>query len=394
MFEDTPLVMVEDPSTLRDVVDALKSATVIGIDTESDSSYAYQEKVCLIQVSDLTTDYIIDPLQVEDLSILGEVLADRDIVKVLHGADYDVVCLQRDYGFRIRGLFDTLIAAQLLGMERIGLADLITRFFGIELDKQYQRYNWGLRPLEIEHVEYARGDTHFLLALRELMLPRLRRLRRLRHLKEECRILERRRWTSKPFDPEGWMDIKGAHDLDEDGKRALRELYMFRDRMARKRNRPVYKVIPDALLVAVAERQPEEIDDLDGVMRRNSALRRRHGKAIVDAVQQGLEDPRPLPQPRRKATPRRRPQTKLRTRLRGRQAERVMASLKQWRNELIDRDPTLTPFTVASNATLKWIASMRPQNLEELKQVPEVRRWQVRDFGEEILELLDRVAPE
>ena len=392
MFGDTPLVMVEDAATLVDVTEALARANVIGIDTESDSSYAYQEKVCLIQVSDLTTDYIIDPLAIDDLSPLAPLLADRSITKVLHGADYDVVCLRRDFEFRIRGLFDTLIAAQLLGMQRIGLADLISRFFGRELDKQYQRHNWGLRPLEPEHVEYARGDTHYLLALREIMRPRLRKLGRARHLREECRLLERRQWTSRPFDPDGFMEIKKANELDKAGLRVLRQLYLYRDKQARRMDRPVYKVIPDTVLWSLADSKPTSDGELDGLFRRKSALRRRHGRALLKAVLEGLDDERPLPKgPRR--TPRRRPKTKLRTRLRGRQAERVMASLKQWRNDRVEGDPTLTPFTVASNATLKWIASMRPHNLEELKQVPEVRRWQVQDFGEEILDLLDEIAP-
>ena len=394
MFEDTPLVMVEDAATLREVVDKLHRSPVIGLDTESDSSYAYQEKVCLIQLSDLDTDYIVDPLQIDDITVMAPLLADTSITKVLHGADYDIVCLDRDFDFQIHGLFDTLIAAQLLGMERIGLADLIERFFGIVLDKQYQRHNWALRPLEHEHVEYARGDTHFLLALEEIMRPRLRRMGRLRHLREECKILQRRQWSQKSFDPDGWMDIKRAGELDETGMRVLRRLYLYRDKQARKMDRPVYKVIPDSVLVSIAEARPGTPSELDKMFRRKSALRRRHGDALLRLVEQGEEDDQPLPKPRRKTSGRAKPKTKLRTRLRGRQAERVMASLKQWRNDLVENDPTLTPYTVASNATLKWIASMRPHSIEELKQVPEVRRWQVRDFGEEILALLDEIAPE
>ncbi len=394
MFEETPLVMVEDASTLDEVVATLETASVIGIDTESDSSYTYQEKVCLIQISDLERDYIIDPLAIDDLSPLGPLLADRNIVKILHGADYDVVCLRRDFGFQIQGLFDTLIAAQLLGMERIGLADLILRFFGIGLDKQYQRHNWGLRPLEREHIEYARGDTHFLLALREIMLPRLRRLDRTRHLREECRLLEKRQWSAKPFDPNGWLDIKRAGELDEDGLRVLRQLYLYRDQQARRMDRPVYKVIPDGVLFSLAHNLPESSSDLERLFRRKSALLRRHGKSLLKTVQAGLDDESPLPSRQRKRKSKPRPKTPLRTRLRGKAAERVMASLKQWRNDLVENDPALTPFTVASNATLRWIATLRPQNLDELKQVPEVRRWQVHDFGEELLDLLDRIAPE
>lgn len=394
MFEDTPLVMVEDEATFRDVVEKLGHASVIGLDTESDSSYAYQERVCLVQLSDGDTDYIIDPLEVTDLSPLAPLLADPSIVKVLHGADYDIVCLDRDHDLHFRGLFDTLIAAQLLGMERIGLADLIERFFGIGLDKVYQRHNWRLRPLEPEHVDYARGDTHFLLALHEIMVPRLRRMGRLRHLREECRILQRRQWTQREFDPEGWQDIKKATDLDDAGMRVLRRLYLYRDKQARKLDRPVYKVIPDAVLIDLARRRPETDDELSNMFKRRSALKRRHGTALLRAITAGLDDEQPTLRKSSRKRPTKKPKTSLRTRLRGRQAERVMASLKQWRNDLVENDPTLTPYTVASNATLKWIASMRPYNLEELQQVPEVRRWQVRDFGEEILALLDQLAPE
>lgn len=392
MFEETPLVMIESAAALRELVATLSRASVIGVDTESDSSYAYQEKVCLVQVSDMHTDYVIDPLAVGDMSALGPVLADKSIVKVLHGGDYDVVCLKRDFGFEIRGLFDTLIAAQLTGLERIGLADLIGRFFGIDIDKVYQRHNWALRPLRPEHVEYARGDTHYLLALREILLRELRRVGRVRHFHEECRLLERREWHGRGFDPDAWVDMKRANELDETGLRVLRRLYLYRDRQARRMDRPAYKVIPDDVLVEVAAARPANERALDALFSPRSALRRRHGRALLDVVGEGIDDDEPLPKTSRRVE-RERPNTRLRTRLKGRQAERVLADLKRWRTEVLERDPSLNPYSVASNATLKWIAAMRPRSLEELALVPEVRRWQVREFGEELLTRLDRTAP-
>lgn len=391
-FDDTPLVMVESQRALEECVATLSRARVIGLDTESDSSYAYQEKVCLIQVSDLHTDYVIDPLAVRDLSPLGPLLADRSITKILHGADYDIVCLKRDFGFRIRGLFDTLIAAQLIGMERIGLADLINRFFGVEIDKHFQRYNWALRPLRPEHLEYARGDTHYLLALREILLRELRQIRRVRHFHEECRLLERREWHGRTFDPNGWLELKRAGDLDQAGMRILRRLYKYRDRQARMMNRPSYKVIPDDVLVDIARKKPGTERALDALFSPRSALRRRHGRALLEQTELALDDTEPLATATAKARPPR-PKTRLRTRLRGRQAERVLADLKRWRSELLERNPRLNAYSVASNATLKWISAMRPFDLAELAEVPEVRRWQVRDFGEELLARLDRTAP-
>lgn len=408
MFEDTPLVMVEDEPSLQALVDRLSTSPVIALDTESDSSYAYQEKVCLIQISDLHQDYIVDPLALGSIRPLGALLADKSIIKVLHGADYDIVCLKRDFGFQIHGLFDTLIAAQLLGMDRIGLADLIARFFGIELDKQFQRHNWALRPLLPEHIEYARGDTHFLLALREILERSLRHAGRKRHFVEECRILERREWHGRQFDPEGWLDLKRVNLLDNTSRRVLRRLYLYRDRQARKMDRPSYKVIPDDVLVDVAKACPRNEAELDALIAPRSALRRRHGRALLEEVAEGTRDEGPLPDPskRTRAKEARRSRPTDRTtgtdrstgrsppsRLRGRQAERVLAELKIWRSEVLARDPNLNAYSVASNATLKAIASFRPRSLAELARVPDVRKWQVHDFGAEILERLDRVAP-
>ena len=146
MFGDTPLIMVESDAALRDAVARLRLAPVLGVDTESDSFHHYQEKVCLVQISDLSTDYVIDPLAVSDMSPLGELFANPDVVKIFHGADYDVVSLKRDFGYRFSNLFDTMIASQFLGLPRIGLADLIHQYFGHVIDKKYQRHDWAERP--------------------------------------------------------------------------------------------------------------------------------------------------------------------------------------------------------------------------------------------------------
>ncbi len=392
MFDDTSLVLVEDQERLAEVVRILEREPAIALDTESDSSHSYQEKVCLLQISDRTTDYLVDPLRVPDLSLLGPILADRSITKVLHGADYDIVCLKRDFGFRVRGLFDTLIAAQLLGTERIGLAGLVGHWFGVDLDKKFQRHNWALRPLLDEHIDYARGDTHFLLALREILSRKLRASGRMRHLREECRILERREWGGKGFDPEGWHDLRQAGSLDEEGRRVLRRLYHYRDRQARRLDRPAFKVMPEDMLVALARTRPASESAMDAVIDRRSALRRRHGKLLLVEIAEALADTTRLPERKRKRAPSPRREGP-RPRLQGRQVDRVLAELKTWRNQVLARDPSMTPSTVASNATLRWIAQVRPTNLAELEEVPEVRRWQVADFGPELIDLLDKVAP-
>jgi ribonuclease D len=384
--------MVEDAESLREVAAKLAAAPVIGVDTESDSFYSYKEKVCLLQISDDSADYVIDPLEISDLSPLAPVMADPNIVKILHGADYDVVCLKRDFGFEFRNVFDTLIAAQLLGAPRVGLGDLINDHFGIKLDKLYQRYNWSLRPLGPEHVDYARGDTHWLLALRELMLRRLRAAGRIRHLREECNLVQKRVWKGREFDPDGYLDIRKSDGLDDTGKRVLRRLYLYRNTQAERQNRPTFKVIPDAVLLRLSHHRPTTSREFERIVSGKTAMKRRYGKGMLTAIESGLDDDFDIPARRKKSNRRRKGQP--RNRLRGRAAERAMAELKTWRNDLIASSRQYSPFTTASNSVLKSIASSWLKTLEELEQVPDVRRWQVRDYGEEILAILDRIDPD
>lgn len=390
MFEEAPL-LVEDDAGVRALAQRLQNATAIGVDTEADSMYHYQEKVCLVQFTDHLGDIIVDPLRARDLSPLKPIFANPNIVKIFHGADYDVVSLRRDHGLIPNNLFDTLIAAQFLGFERLGLADLIDMFFGISLDKQHQRHDWSRRPLEQEHIDYARGDTHWLLALREILIRRLKAAGRLPHHREECKLLESRQWQRKAFDPNGWTRIKGSSGLDEPGKNILRRLYLYRDDQARKLDRPSYKVMGDPLLVDIAQRKPRSENELSNTFPSMRAMRRRHEVSIIDCVLDGLDDDTPAylePEPPDTSDDDAGP-----ARLAGRAAERVFEELKAWRNDLVTSSARHSSFSVASNSTLKQIARSRPFTLAELRAVPEVRAWQVRDHGEAILDVLDRASP-
>ncbi len=391
MFDDTPLWMVEDDETLAEVAERLLRAPAIGVDTESDSFFSYKEKVCLLQISDLDTDYIIDPLSIDDMSALDEVMASREVVKIFHGADYDIVCMKRDFGYDIREIFDTMVASQLLGLDRLGLADLIHQFFGHEIEKKYQRHDWGRRPLGKEHIEYARGDSHFLPALREILLRRLRRARRLPHIREECEILEQREWTPRPFDEDRYLHIKTSKRLDDTGLRILKRLYLYREAQGERMDRPVFKVIGDKDLVRVAECRPTNRRELDKALPGKEGLKRRHADALVKCVVKGLEDDFPIPAAKPK---KKKPKPKgFRSRLKGRLADKVHQALKDWRNNLVSTHARLTPVGTLSNAVLGQIAQRRPLSLREMRKLPDVRRWQVKDFGEDILAILDKEAP-
>lgn len=383
MFGDTPLVMVEDAAALRALVDHLRNEPVIGIDTEADSFHHYREKLCLIQISDRERDYIIDPLLVDDLAPLGEVLGDANIVKVLHGGDYDVVSLKRDYGLRIRNLFDTMIAAQFLALPRIGLADLIGRYFGHAIDKKYQRHDWASRPLLNEHLDYARGDTHFLLALREVLTVFLTRTGRLDAHAEECALLEERDWTRDDDDATAFLRVKKSNTLDADGLRVLRKLWRYRDGEARDLDRPAFKVLPEEVLLAVAVQRPTDDEGLHHVMRRGSSMHRKHGQALLQCVIEGLADDEPLPQREAGARRERKPEG-------GANIDRLLGPLKDWRNRVVARRG-LAPVVVANNNVLKEIARLMPTSLDELAAVPGIRRWQIADFGDELISVVQSV---
>ena len=386
MFKTTPLVIVEDKDALRAVVDQLLHQPAIAVDTEADSLHHYQEKLCLIQISDPGMDVIVDTLKVEDLTPLREVFSNPDQVKVLHGADYDVVSLKRDFGFETRNIFDTMLASQFLGFERIGLADLIHRFFGLEIDKHFQRHDWAQRPLLDEHLDYARGDTHWLLALREVLSYKLEKVGRLEHVLEECRFVESREWSGRGSDPSSdFLRVKGASGFSEGSLRVLRALVNYRNDSARDLDRPAFKVIPDDRLLAHAADPPRTPEELHQVVRPGTPLHRRHAEGLLAAVARGLADEAPLPQ-RPRASSARQPVAEG-------GGERLLLPLKAWRNEVVQQQG-FSPAVVANNNLLKEIARLAPTTVEALAQVPGVRSWQVRDFGKQIVALVQSTLTE
>src|SRR5512139_501768 len=165
--------LVETHSHLQRMVDALSQTPIIAVDTESNSLHAYREQVCLVQFSTPTTDYLVDPLALQDLSPLAPLFADPGIEKIFHAAEYDLLCLSRDFGFKFANLFDTMLAARILGRNMVGLGSLLESEFGILLDKRHQRADWGKRPLPEDQLSYARLDTHFLIPLRNHMRQEL-----------------------------------------------------------------------------------------------------------------------------------------------------------------------------------------------------------------------------
>ncbi|MBU0703036.1 MAG: HRDC domain-containing protein [Chloroflexi bacterium] len=370
--------VVTSPPQLELLLTALSDQPAFAVDTESNSLYAYQEQVCLIQISIPGANYIVDPLADLDLSPLAPIFADAAVQKVLHAAEYDVVCLKRDFGFCFANLFDTMWAARILGWPRVGLGDVLKDTFGARTQKRYQRYNWGQRPLEPEALTYACLDTHYLLALRRLQTDALMHQERLEEAQEVFDQLA----TSDPmpphtFAPDDFWHIRGAHDLTGLDQAVLRELAIWRDREASRRDRPLFKVLHDSTLVALAQARPSEMGGLTKVNGLKHHHARRHGKRILQAIRRGTHAQPPSPPPPH-------------PRHSEAEASRFEA-LRTWRKQ-VAAERGVDPDVVIGNTALWALAERNPSTVEELNGIEELGPWKKKTYGEDILSVLKTIT--
>ncbi|HQR31003.1 MAG TPA: ribonuclease D [Anaeromyxobacteraceae bacterium] len=274
---------VADPAALASLVRRLEGEPRVALDTESNSFHAYRERVCLLQISIPGEDFIVDPLAV-DVRPLGSVLGgERELV--LHGADYDVRCLRREFGWDLGRIFDTMIAARRLGMRELGLAALVQAQFGIRLSKEHQRADWGRRPLGREQVRYAALDTHFLLPLHAILDASLSERGAAAEARREFDRIAAARAHERVFDPEGWRKLKGARELDPAGKRALRALWLAREERASALDRPPFKVIPESSMVDLARLRPSDAAGMRAVPGVTPRVWEQAGEAIRSALE-------------------------------------------------------------------------------------------------------------
>lgn len=260
-----PVIVIEKPSELDALVEKLAATRYIAIDTESNSFYAYFERICLLQLSTEQEDYILDPLELEDLQPLAKIFMDPGIEKIFHAAVNDVLGLKRDYRFSINNVFDTAIAAKLLGYKQLGLAKLLQEHFGVVLNKKWQRHNWGKRPLEPEQLDYARMDTHYLITLRHILAENLKARELWEAARESCVKITEQAVQEKTFRPESFIQISGARNLDPTGKRILKALYLYREHEAQRRNRAPFRVLSNDTLLRLAHQRPKNVNDFSKI---------------------------------------------------------------------------------------------------------------------------------
>jgi ribonuclease D len=366
------VIVVETQAFLREMVRDLGGVPGIGVDTEADSFHSYREKICLVQISTRDTDYIVDPIALENLSSLASVLADPAVLKVFHAAENDVANLKRDFGLQTRNLFDTRTAARILGYKNVGLAGLLREHFGVETDKRLQRYAWNTRPLDEAALNYAALDSHFLLPLRDILYRALVEAGHLEEAEEEFVRLEGVTAAQRGFDPEGFWRIKGATALDSRERAVLRELFAWRDRQAAASDRPPFRVAPDSALIAVARGRPGDLDALRALPGVPLSLVPRYSFGILAAVKRGesAEPPQPPVRRRRDDAELQRYQT-----------------LRNWRRGVADARG-VEPDVIISNAVLQVLAERIPRDRSELAALELIGPWRMRTYGDSLLEAL------
>ena len=370
------LLYIDTQQDADDFLTDIADVREIAVDTEGASFHRFIDRIYLLQITTRERSAIIDPLPIGMPKALGDILQDSDVEVVFHDADYDLRLLHQDYGWHVNHIFDTRIAAQLLGIKAFGLAALLEQFFGVKLDKKHQRADWSLRPLTQGMLDYAAQDTKHLLDLRDELKSRLEKLGRWEWAREEFERLEGTRWedddTSLSF-----LRIKGARDLTRRELAVLRELVPWRDSVAKDVDRATFRVMGNEVLLDIARTAPRTVRDLSVLKGMPRGILDRGAHAILAAVQRGL-DVAEEHLPRFPRAPKWDREEDFDDRV---------SRLKSVRDAAATR-LNLDPGVLCSREKMEAIARRKPSNVGELEDVPGLRKWQIAEMGEDFLRAL------
>ncbi len=369
--------IVDTFEDLQRVAEGFETQRSVAVDLEADSMYHFQERVCLIQMASRNLSVVIDPLKIGDLSPLRSVFENPRIQKIFHGADYDVRSLYRDFSFNINQMFDTQVACRFLGIRQTGLDAVLQERFGIRLDKKYQKKDWSRRPLPPEMIEYAAKDVLYLHPLSKILQAELKEKNRLSWVQEECQSLSHVRPAENGGAPL-FLRFKGAGRLNRRHLAILEALLQFRRHIAETLDRPLFKVIGNHALMRIAVEKPASLKDLEDSRALSPGQFRMYGRGIVEAVCRALTAPdAELPvYPRTKTAPVS-PEIALRVKALKSRIENLAESLK------------LDASVLCPRALIGTIATANPVNIRSLKALPDLKNWQRKTFGHEIVTVLN-----
>jgi ribonuclease D len=370
--------IIDSSSKLAQLVSKLENETVIGVDVEADSMYHFKEKVCLIQMATANINVVIDPLVIKDLSALKPVFKRKDIQKIFHGADYDVRSLYRDFKININNLFDTELACRFLGFSETGLEAVLKKKFAITLDKKFQRKDWSRRPLAGEMIAYAAEDARYLLPLAQELTAELKDKRRLSWVHEECEILSNVRPNTNDTQPL-YVNFKGAGKLDQRSLAILEALLQCRRKIARHKDRPLFRIIGSRCLLNLAATKPTDLKQLEKTRTLSPKQIDMFGRQVLAAINSAIKTlPQDLPVYPRRKTPR----------VPAAAAGRVN-SLKKWRDRQAKK-LAMDPSLILTKSLISTLSVQWPLKLSDLSRIKEIKKWQIREFGRDILVALGR----
>ena len=355
----------------------IAKVTELALDTEGASFHRFVDRIYLLQLSTRDRHAVIDPLPLGTPAGLGALLESPAVEVVFHDADYDVRLLQQDYGWKITNIFDTRVAAQLLGYTAFGLAALLQRFFDVKLDKKHQRADWSMRPLTPDMLDYAAQDTRFLLALKDIMSAELEKTGRMAWAREEFALLEGTRWADEEPGT-SFLKLKGARDLNRRELAVLRELVPWRDAVAKQMDRATFRVLGNEQLLDIARTQPTSREALGRIKGMPRGIMDQRSGELIDAVQRALAVPESdLPRFPRAARWDRDPDFDAR-----------VSALKTARDDAATR-LALDPGVLCSRDRMEAVARRNPATVDEVSEVTELRRWQAGELAEAFVKALE-----
>jgi ribonuclease D len=371
----TPLYLDTAPA-VDAFLASIAQTSIVALDTEGASFHRFVDRIYLLQLSTREQTAVIDPLPIGAPAGLGRLLEDPAVEIVFHDADYDLRLLQQDYGWQIRNIFDTRVAAQLLGLRAFGLAALLDKYFGLKVDKKHQRADWSMRPLTQGMLDYAAQDTINLLELRDRLKAELERTGRWEWACEEFALLEGTKWSGDDSG-NGFLKIKGARDLTRRQLAVLRELAPWRDGIARHFDRATFRVVGNEQLLDISRVQPATREALGAIKGMPRGLLESRGQEMLDAVARGLAVPE-ADLPRFPKAPRWDRDPDFDSRFNSLKAVRDAAAAR------LDLDPGV----LGSRERLEAVVRKNPSTREELDAIPELRRWQLSVLGDDFLKAL------
>ena len=355
---------------------SIENVDLLALDTEGASFHRFVDRIYLLQLSTRDQTAVMDPLPIGAPEELGRLLEDPNVEVVFHDADYDLRLLRRDYGWQVRNIFDTRVAAQLLGMRAFGLAALLEKYFAVKLDKKHQRADWSMRPLTPDMLEYAAQDTMHLLELRDRLAEDLKRAGRWSWAREEFARLEQTRWQDED-ESTAFLRIKGARDLNRRELAVLRELVNWRNEVARRADRATFRVIGNDPMFDIARLRPTTREGLSGVKGMPRSLLERAAPDVLEAVKRGVELPdAELPRFPKAVRWERDPDFDARA--------TALRTVRDAAATRLDLDPGV----LCSRDRLEAVARRNPTTMEGLREIPELRQWQVEELGPAFLAAL------